>query len=144
VTCACIPPREGPDPRSKGSCVRCGKLIDQEALSTDETHAQFTGRLRSCFPGPPPTGFDDFCQTALERARGGREEFGHSHLDRDNCMEAEDEATDLLNYMHFDVLKAEREGYGEQDIDLALSTAFYAWKAFESARKLAAKRRGSP
>lgn len=144
MSCTCAKPREGADPRREGSCNQCGRVIDRDWATTDETHNEFTSRLRSCFPGHPPPGFDEFCHGALERARGGREEFGHAHLDRDNCLEAEDEALDLLNYMHFDVLKAQRDGLGEQDIDLALQTAYYAWKAFESARKLSAKRHGSP
>lgn len=146
MSCDCPTPREGPNPRSKGSCLKCGKIIDSSYVTSDETHAEFTDRLRSCFPGGSPPGFEDFCRIALERSRGGREQFGHAHLDRDrdNCREAEDEATDLLNYMHFDVLRARREGEGDQDIDLALTTAFYAWKAFESARRLSEKRHGSP
>ncbi len=143
MSCACPIPRESVNPRTNGSCVACGKIIDPNWSSNDQTLGTFLDRLRDAFPGEPPEGFDLFRRHCEHRERAGRKTFGESFHGRDNLAEGLEELVDLVLYMHLDILKSRRAG-GDEDWDTALSAAFHAVKSREFVRQRIARRSGSP
>lgn len=78
------------------------------------------------------------------RELAGRPVFRQVFLTRENLREAEEEAADLCLYACLDTLKARRAGLGDQDLDMALTVAHHAYKAYEGLIALRAKRRGAP
>lgn len=143
MSCKCPEPRESADPRKAGSCIKCGKLIPTEVLS-QENIVWFYDRLEACFPGKAPETFKSFRHECEVRELEGREKFGLSYLSRQNLREADQEGADGANYLFFDVLKYRRRTGRDDDLELALQGAYHAFKAFDCARRLEAKRRGSP
>jgi hypothetical protein len=107
----------------------------------------FYNRLATHFPSWPliPDGYEEFRAECEARYEAGIEQFGDAYLHRDNLAESLQEASDLANYMALDVLKhIDEGGDGEEDLSLALEAARHAYKAHETARLLAARRRGAP
>jgi hypothetical protein len=144
VSCACLEPIEAADPRHT-ACLRCGQRIDPDILSTDTTLTRFFDRLQQGgFPGKPSESFRVFRAESEGREKRGRRLFGLKYLRKENCQEACEEAADIGIYMHLDVLCHARKHDSEEDIDLALTAAWHAFKAHEAARLLASKRRGGP
>lgn len=141
--CECEVPWEGPDPRKKGTCLGCGKILRPEWISSDQTMSEFYNRLEAIFPGPPTRLFLAFRQQCEDRERAGRKKFGHSSLGKDNIAEAREEAADLANYMVFDGLKHRRETGDDDDISLPLTAALHAFRAYEAMAALEGKRAGS-
>src|SRR5690348_6441337 len=145
MSCRCEVPRESPNPRSAGSCMVCGKIIERAWTSNDETVKAFFDHLERTFPGSePPPDFAPFRQQCEAREREGHSDFGHAFLGRDNCIAATEEAADFAIYMLLDTLKALREGGTDDDSALAMQGAIYAYKAHRTALQLRAKRRGAP
>ena len=144
MSCACPQPLPSSNPRNPDTCNRCGKRVDPEWASNDETVTWFFDRLaEGAFPGKPPPSFERFREQCVARERHGRNQFGLKFLVRDNPAEACEEAADLANYGLFDVLVARRRGE-DDELDLALTMALHAFKAHEAACRLRAKRHGAP
>ena len=144
MACRCPAPLEPADPRHKGECCKCGKVLGAQVLSS-ENIVWFYDRLESCFPGKAPPAFKAFRHECEAREFEGREKFGLSYLSRDNLKEAAEEESDADNYRFFKILQLRSEGRDEADVmDLLLSAAFHAYKAYEFDRRAEARLRGSP
>lgn len=141
--CTCPAPREAADPRRKGSCLGCGKLIGEDCLSSHETLEAFFERLRwALFPtGKPSPAFEQYRALCEARELKGRDDFGLAYLRRDNEQEAGEEAADLAMYMHLSILQARQRGE-EEEWSTALEAARHAFIAFEFASQHAHKRKG--
>ncbi len=143
MACSCPRPNQSSDPRKAGTCIKCGRLVGADVLSS-ETIRWFYDRLETCFPGKPPAAFAAFRREAEAREVEGRDKFGLSYLSRSNLVEASEEGADEANYFLFDVLQHRRRLGRDDDLDLALEGAWHSFKAYECARRLEAKRLGSP
>ena len=141
--CQCRRPRTVGDPRKKGSCVRCGKLLGKRWTSNNENFNIFFDRLESAFPGEVPDSFVAFRAQCLAREYEGRERFGFTYMIRDNLAESREEAADLCMYLYLDGLAARRAGKDEEE-SVALTAALHCYKAYEAIRDLEAKRHGAP
>jgi len=145
--CDCPTPHPHPNPRLPDDCVSCGFWINPEAdwVSSDKTVAEFFGRLaEAAFPGEAPEGFESFRRQCEARERAGRGSFGFAYASRDNLAESVEELSDFVIYLLLDGLKHRRNGGGDEDLELALTGAMHAFRAYEATRHLAARRRGSP
>ena len=149
--CRCEEPRESADPRREGLCEKCSLRLSPAWTSNDDTFAEFFDRLEATFPGyrsspdwEPPESFQMFRSQCQGREMAGRRTYGLRYLNRRNRKDAREEATDLALYMLFDSLREiRREGY-DDDIDLALTAAWYAYKAYATTLDLKHKREHAP
>lgn len=147
VSCRCQLPIESGNPRSAGSCVACGRILDPAWTSNDKTVASFyTGLQRGVFPNELVIAdeFTLFRVEAESREFAGRKRFGHSHLRRDNLREAREEAADGANYLLFDHLQEIRATGRDEDMDLVLTGAKHFYLAHKAAQNLRERRRGAP
>ena len=134
-------------PNDDERCVKCPGYINPAWTSNNETVAEFYDRLEASLfhparlrnPDEAVRAFRSFRAQAEVRELAGRTKFGHSHLTRDNAMEATEEAADLANYMMFDLLSTRRRGDTEE-IELALTAAQHAFEAWRYALALRARR----
>lgn len=143
--CTCENPVIVSDPRLK-DCRRClGKV---ESLTNDENVAAFFTRLaETLFKHNPLTGelmtseaWDTFTEHCQQRERAGRDTFGNRFMERDNLEDAREEAADLALYLLLDSLREVLNGGVDRDIDLALTGALYAFRAYETTLQLHGKR----
>lgn len=148
MSCRCHHPVENINPRNEGLCVKCSKKIaEPEWDSSDKTLGDFFERLaESSFPAYStsnekdrrkhiPQSFFHFYRQCSGRERAGRKKFGYQYLVRSNPREAQEEAADLANYLHFECLRRRRLGQDEE-ADIALTGAMYAFKAWDAARRM--------
>jgi hypothetical protein len=147
--CICEKPVDVMDPRLKGWCRRCmGKI---ESLTTDENVGRFFDRLAEALyrydrePGKTTylkttAGWETFRQHCEARERAGRDTFGNRFMSRPNLQDAREEAADLALYMLLDSLREEIENGTDADIDMALTAALYAFRAYDATLQLAEKR----
>ena len=143
--CDCIPPLPGPERegfRNHLSCRKCGRLIDEEILSSDQNLRAFFDDIARALPAITPAFHDLRFQCEL-REHAGRGHFGLKYLARDNLAEGREEEADGLTYIYLDLLRCQREGWDE-DRDLAQTEAYHLYKAYEANRRRAERRRGSP
>lgn len=140
MSCACQEPIDTADPRRKGDCARCGKEIEQIDLRA------FYDRVALALPSWPevPEDFEAFRQQCEARFSAGKEQFGSAYLRRQNLREALEECADWGNYMAFDLFQNSKESDEGEDLDLTLEAVNLAYQAHAIARRIAAKRAGSP
>lgn len=143
--CTCREPETPVDPRRRNACGRCLKLI--EPLTNDEVVGEFFNRLgESLFRydafGELQTSkaFDAFRDHCMSRENAGREQFVNRFMSRDSIAEALEEFCDGGNYMMMDSLRATLEDGDDRDVDLVLTVAMFAFKAYEGCLQLAEKR----
>jgi hypothetical protein len=117
---------------------------EEQTAQEDSAFKQFFDHLGFSFPGKVPDSFLAFRHHCEQRERDGRTTFGDSYLGRDNILESLEELGDFGIYMYLDHRKEIREGVEDDDISLVLQACFFAYQAYDCARQLAAKRRGSP
>lgn len=103
-----------------GWCRMCGGRIGEEWTSNDRTVTDFLDQL-AALPGVD----QHFINQCRQRELAGRDEFGHTFLNRVNELEGIEEAADLALYSHLAILRARREGKIEH-IDIALEAAHHA------------------
>lgn len=139
--CACPVPLETSNPRTKGSCRKCGHILNPEWVSDDRQVAEFFARLTPVL-GDEPT-FPHFRELCQRRERAGRDYFGFRYLDRDNVAEGAEEAADGANYAYFEMLQARRLGLDPEE-DLLLSAAQHFALAYASLAAAQHKHRGAP
>lgn len=116
---------------------------EENWAAEDQAFKEFFDHLQFSFPGKVPDGFLAFRHHCEERERAGRTTFGDSYLERDNILESLEELGDFGIYMYLDHRKENRRG-ADDDIALVLQGCFFAYQAYDCARRLSAKRRGSP
>ena len=144
--CSCPRPGLSINPRMQGSCVKCTRMLNPEWVSSDANMERLFGRLAEAMP-PGEADSDDFWafRAQLEaREKAGRDRFGFEYLAKDNPREATEEACDLALYGFLDSLRAIRDNGSDEDIDLVLEAAYYAFKAHAKMRHLRARRHGAP
>lgn len=141
--CQCRKPGNPSNPRRSGSCVKCGKHFGPEWVSSDETFNQFFDRLRDSIPTVGPE-FDAFLLQCKQRELAGRDTFGYAYLDRDNVVEAYEEAVDGALYSFLDVLATIRDNGDDPDIGFALTAAASFYSAYRALVELHHKRLGAP
>ncbi len=140
--CECPRPVAKVKPGRERFCERCGFYLGDSWRSSDANLDRFFNSLTSCQNVPITVAdFEGLCD---RREREGRDKFKFAYLDRDNISEAAEEAADLALYMYLDLLKAEREGNGDEGRDLAMTVAFHAAQAYDALARLRQKRNHSP
>ena len=155
--CQCPQPRNSINPRKAGSCLICGRMLDPEWVSSESTMQEIFKGLAWSMPygeaiqKNPATlqeeltdDFLAFWADCSERERAGRPRFGFSYLARNNEREALEEWADGANYLAFSHLKAIRDEGDDEDMDVALTAMFHAFKAHQATRRLSRKRHGAP
>lgn len=140
--CDCKQPEPHVKPGKQNWCVKCGGYLADHWRSSNANVAQFFNRLSDCqnVEGTFPA-FRAQCE---RRELAGRSTFRYKYLSRDNIADGFEEACDLALYPYLDALKAQREGLGDEDIDLCLQVAFYAAMAYDTLARLRAKRDHAP
>lgn len=141
--CKCRKPAPFLAPQKARTCVRCALHISPEWTCNDQTVAGFFDRLEDAVPGGDGW-LESFRKHCEQRELAGRDKWGFTFLARENTLEGLEEACDGALYSMLDVLKARREGRGEEDLDAALTAAYYFGKAHEALRRLRDKRLGAP
>jgi hypothetical protein len=141
MPCRCPRPADSDNPRNRGSCVKCGRAIPDE-WNTKHI-AGLLDQVRAIFPGKPPPNWQEFVRWCNDREFRGRDLFGLSYLDKDNCLEGMEEAADGANYAMFDVLRARRQGTHTDDA-LALTAVYHAFELFDALARLRGKHGGAP
>ena len=144
--CPCPEPKEPLNPRGKGSCIKCGRLLNPEWVDSEKNVAKLFDRLAEALPPGEADSeawwaFRAHCES---RERMGRSTFGFRYLNRSNTSEALEEAADYCLYLLLDSLREIRDNGSEEDMDLVLIGARHAFKCHETARHLRARRHGAP
>lgn len=117
-SCTCRKPAASPNPRSLGSCVKCGRRLDPAWASNDEEFRAFFQRLREAIPPADRDRLDEFISMAYARELDGRTRYGFRYLNRDNCVEGFEEAADGGNYAYMERLRARRLlGYDSDEVN---------------------------
>lgn len=145
--CSCKVPVRAADPRSQTGCLKCCKTIDPELLAPAKEVKAFFDHLEAGAKGrakKAPADFVAFRHQCEAREIAGREHFGLSYLSKDNCADALEESADAAIYMVLETVKQVHQDGDEADRSLALAAAWHSYLAFQCARQLSAKRRGSP
>lgn len=137
--CAC--PHPEPKPQKPAFCVKCGFHLAPRWTCGATTIDAWLQRLEDSLPGED---LGAFREHVAVRELAGRNRFRFAYLDRDNLLEGTEEAVDLALYALLDVLRATREGRGEEDVDLALTAAAHAARAHSALLQLRDKRSGAP
>ena len=104
------------------------------------TVTPFLDRLATAIPGWPdelPPEWDAFRLAAEQRVSQGDRLYGNAYRRKDNVTEGIEEACDLVAYAAFDVLI-----HGDEDIDLALTAAWHAYRASVALWTMRMKQRG--
>lgn len=146
MACSCITPAESPNPRHKGECCKCGRVLDR-AITDGKVRSFFDALEDAARDGAEDfdqAGFGYFRALCEHRERDGRERFGQSFLSKECIGEAFEEAADLAIYPLLDSIKEHVRPSDDPDLALVLSAAHHAYISFEMLRSLAGKRKGSP
>jgi hypothetical protein len=122
------------DPRGKGSCRKCGRVIPNPL--TKECVDGFFGRLAEGLQGAGEgelgPAFDYYKLLATQRLAKGAAEYGNANFlgpDRDLSMEFIEELVDAANYLLMERIKTHPRGSADLQLDLA---AFHSFKAYEA------------
>lgn len=137
--CNCEQPE--PKPQNHSVCVKCSYVLPD--TWGDEGVKEFYDALEAAHAGGPPPSFAYFRLEAEARERAGRRRFRFSFLQRDNIRDAFEEFSDGANYLLFRVWQNRRNGRDDQ-MDLALSAAYHAAKAYHFAAMMRDDERGRP
>ena len=140
--CECPQPEPHVKPGREKFCVKCDHLLDPRWVCSYENTREFLRRLEEANPGAPES-FKRFEAMVLRRQQAGEPIFRQSFLARDNLSEAAEEASDLAMYACLHLLVERRAG-GVEEMDLALSIANHAAKAYELLEVWKAKEVGRP
>lgn len=111
-------------------CVRCAGSLETDWACNDRTLKRFMDRLATTIPGGGEA-WEQFRLHVEAREAAGRKQFRQSFLGKDMKQNAREEYADGCMYAFMDALQAIRDGRDE-NIDLILQEAFYAFKAWET------------
>ena len=145
--CTCQTPAEFTDPRGKGSCRQCGRVLPPDPL-TPERVDEFFGLLEEALQGagkvplPPDPNpeLDHFRWLATRRLAQGAEEYGNTNFLKPEVMlphEMAEEAADLCIYALLERIKHHPDP--DDTIHLFLA-AYHAFCAFQAINRYASKR----
>lgn len=98
---------------------------------------EWLDRLEETLPKNPP-GWSQFRAMIEARVAVGEERYGDTWRGKDLITEGMEEMADGVAYLAFE---AALDG---EDIDLALTAAYHAWRAAAALMHLRAKRAGEP
>lgn len=139
--CICESPVDSPDERSRGVCAACGFKFDPAWYADDGAVRSFYDRLALAMFGEPS--FPHFRALAEDRERAGRPAFGLRYLNRDNVVDAAEEAADGANYALFELLQSRRRGLDPAD-DLIFDAARHFALAYAALAAAQSKHRAMP
>jgi hypothetical protein len=126
--------QEFTDPRGKGSCRKCGRVIPDPfpAPVVDEFFDRLQEGLEGAGEGDPGPALDYYKLMALRRLAKGAREYGNTNFlnpDRDIPMEFIEECLDGSNYILMERLKTQPRGSADLQLDLAAFHLFQAYQA---------------
>lgn len=138
--CACSVPEPTTD-RLNGqpNCLRCGRVLGEAWLSSDEKLDDFFDALELWGDRPTLESLRYLCHA---REQEGRAAFKLQYLGRDNTKAADEEGADGVIYSYLETLKNRRAGDPETD-DIELYHAAHAFsKAYEHLARYRLRKRG--
>lgn len=144
MNCRCEKPNQGSNPRNEGSCIKCGRPVNPEALLSDAVTRNAYDRIESHFPGKVPESYLAFRSQCEAREKEGRRKFGLQYLWRRNRRESLEEFADGSNYVLFDHLQVINWIGEDRDEDRVYQIMYRCWQLYDEVRALSLARRGSP
>lgn len=138
--CACPIPE--PKDKKRDRCVKCDRMMDPATTSNDDTVREFMDRLADSIPDRGPA-WDLFRLHIESREFAGRPTFRQTFLGKDLLKEGREESADSGLYALLHRLQCRRDGTDEE-MDLILTWAYHAYKAYETTLMLNAKHHSAP